>query len=878
MNVGFACALDQADQVDGCGQKASQLARLLRIGLAVPSGFVLTAKALETFLDHNRLTHRAQRVRSLLDESRDTNSDATELRQLVMSGSFPPPLVESLTAMQALMAGDGPWIVRSSALGEDGMAASFAGQLDSILDVECSRLDIAIGQCWASYWSERVLFYQQSRGIRLMGMAVIVQQQIQPVHAGVLFTAAPTGADRGGDEMLIEYCPGHAEALVQGRVDPGRVALSRSRWEIARLADPGGANPLEDGFFIELGRAGLAAEKLFGAPQDVEWARDEQRRLWLVQSRPVTTRTAAEKQDDAGESVEWSNANVNENYPEPISPFLYSVALRSYYHYFRGLGEAFGIASKRIAAMEQPLRQIIGAHGARMYYNLTNIYAVLRAAPFGERLQEYFSAFTGAEPASSRRPKALARGSWFEAITIGANAIRLFRSLDSRVTAFERTVDAYAFRTRPEALKEASRTDLLQFLRGFLDIRFHRWTSAGLADAAAMISYGLLKHVLRQEFADSEQSSLHNTLLKGLTDLVSSEPTVELWRLSRMVRADPALSAAFARLDNHALLADDGKTELAGFRAALRHYLSRWGFRRSGELMLTVPDYQERPGPVVDLIRAYAALDADSPQDRLRRLQVERQEETKRILSVLAARRFSWWLRWPTKASVAGFLLRWCQQAIGLRERSRMRQALLYTRCRSVALAIGQRLTTSGDFDAPEDVFFLTYQELEDFLSGAAMLPHHHRDLVRLRRQAHAHESAKKPADRLTLAAGRYLAPDRRTEVDPAFAKQAMAGVGACGGSATGPAAVLADVAACCQLAPGDILVTRQTDPGWGPAFLLIRGLVLERGGMLSHGAILAREYGIPTVVGVAGAVANIQTGQSLHVDGDRGVVRILPS
>jgi pyruvate,water dikinase len=836
----YVCDLADADRVAGCGGKAAQLARSMREGLPVPPGFVVTSAALRLFLDHNALSRSADEVSALLEgdspEGLDAAADA--LRARVLGGDVPASLRESLEAWQARLSPKTLVIVRSSALGEDGATASFAGQLDSILDV--AELVPALLACWASYWSRRSLHYQRARGVRLGGMGAIVQEQVRPVHAGVLFTVAPDS-----DDLLVEFCRGHGEALVQGRVDPGRVAVSRADRRVRRLAWPEEVGEVEDEVFLELARLGLRAEAIFGAPQDIEWARDAEGRLWLVQSRPITTHR---------ERVLWSNANVNENYPEPISPLLYSVALESYYHYFRNLALAFGLSPARVATVEQPLRQIIGVHGARMYYQLTNIHAVLRAAPFGERLANYFSAFTGAEPPPAAGERPSARWAWFEATKIAVQAGLRFRRLPKRVVEFERAVDAFADLTSPSRLPGASRTDLHAALRGFLDIRFHRWTPASLADAGAMISYGLLRHVLRREFPEAEQAALHNTLLKGLTDLVSGKPMAELWKLSRLMR------------DGH-----------PGFEAALDAYSRDWGFRRSGELMLTVPDFQERPEPLLDILRAYAALDGESPEERLRKQQSEREAETRRVLGNLRGRRLWRWLPWPTTATVVRRLLNWCQTAIGLRERARMRQALLYTRLRGVALAIGRQLTAGGDFDRPEDVFFLTHQELNEFLSGSAMFPHHVRDLVRLRRKAHAELSAVKPPDRITLPSGAYLPPSWREDSgDVVSGAEQMTGVGACGGSVTGSAAVLTDVVECGVLKPGDILVTRQTDPGWGPAFLLIRGLVLERGGMLSHGAILAREYGIPTVVGVPGAVARIRTGQTLHVDGDRGVIRLV--
>ncbi len=392
---------------------------------------------------------------------------------------------------------------------------------------------------------------------------------------------------------------------------------------------------------------------------------------------------------------------------------------------------------------------------------------------------------------------------------IGCKAARVFRTLPRRVAEFEQTVDAFAERTTPQQLVSASRSDLLEALRGFLDIRFHRWTNAGLADAAAMISYGLLKHLLRRAFPRADHSALHNTLLKGLPDLVSGQPVAELWRLSRLIRDTPAVVNCFASLDNDALLKALGQRgELACFRAALEAYLNRWGFRRSGELMLTVPGFQEEPGPLLDLLRAYAAVDGEGPAERLRRQQAEREAETERVLRVLSGRRLFRCLPWPTLATVVGRLLRWCQSAIALRERARMRQALLYACCRGIVLAIGRHLAANNVCEQAEDVFFLTYQEIDDLLSGSSMFPCHVRELVQLRRTAHAATRAWKPPDVLSLPQGAYLplrgerTEDARSPVNGAGSAE-MTGVGACGGQATGPAAVLTDVGECGRLRPG---------------------------------------------------------------------------
>jgi pyruvate,water dikinase len=293
--------------------------------------------------------------------------------------------------------------------------------------------------------------------------------------------------------------------------------------------------------------------------------------------------------------------------------------------------------------------------------------------------------------------------------------------------------------------------------------------------------------------------------------------------------------------------------------------------------MLTSPSFQERPAPLVDMLRAYARVDGDSPADTLRAQAEERERATDQIRTELSGRAISTALPIVTYAFAVDWLLPRTHAAICYRERARLKQALLYSRCRMIALAIGGELTRRGMIAERDDVFFLTVWELLELAGGAAMLSGSVLETIAVRKAEHARLSATNPPDAFTLDEGAYLdagvVDDARASAD---ADKELRGVGACGGRVTGRAAVLRHVAEADQLARGDVLVTRQTDPGWGPVFFLISGLVIERGGMLSHGAIIAREFGIPCVVGVRGATEKIQTGATLTVDGDRGVVHVV--
>jgi rifampicin phosphotransferase len=858
----FVLPLHSALDERQVGGKARNLAQLIGLGQPVPDGFVITNAALQCVLGRHGGDGDIQRA------------------------SLPSELIADLDFLYTVCLWD-TVVVRSSAVGEDSACASFAGQLDSMLNVRgAAALRQAVLDVWASLSSPRVRSYQQARGLTLDGMGVIVQRQISSAVSGVLFTTSPGNSD----EMLVEYCRGLGDALVSGRENPGRLAIDRQTMKWTAQAQPDGEPAtLTDVQIATLARRALEIERAFGAPQDIEWTFDVEGALWIVQSRPITTHAAP------GARVVWSNANVNENFPAPISPLLYSIARTGYYHYFRNLGRAFGFSSRRIAAMEDPLRHIIGVHGARMYYNLTSIHGILRSAPFGELLAGWFNRFVGAEDTETRAfvpmrdevrpqpdptvdsPDPSLLKQIAELTRIAACTTWQYLFVTRRVVRFERTADAFAERTQPDRLRSRPRHELLNDLRGFVDIRNNRWTDASLADTAAMVCYGALQRVLARQFPSADRAALHNSLLKALPNLPSGMPALRLWDLSRMVRADLRLLDLLDQRSNaDALCAIGHDPAFQAFRTELERFEDDWGFRCSGELMLTTPSFQDEPERLLDILKVYVGMEGSSPAEHLATQAAEREQETARIAAELRRRPLIPYVPLLNHWHALSILLRWTQNSIVLRERVRLKQALLYSRLRRIALALGDRLVRSGHFAKPDDIFFLTVDEIDDFVTGSAMFPNAITRLIALRRQAHLELSAATPPDSLRLIRGEYWSAADATTIakTDGTLNANLVGLGVCGGQTTARAAVLTDVSEAHLLKPGDVLVTRQTDPGWGVVFPLISGLIMERGGMLSHGAIIAREFGIPSVVGISDATRLIPHGSRVHLDGDLGLVR----
>jgi pyruvate,water dikinase len=284
-------------------------------------------------------------------------------------------------------------------------------------------------------------------------------------------------------------------------------------------------------------------------------------------------------------------------------------------------------------------RQIIGVHGARMYYNLTSIHSVLRLAPFGRELAASFDTFVGADgsdvdaetlDAQSRLRQA------GEVVAIIAKTAWQYRSLERRISRFERMVDGFAEHTAPDRLAAMSLTELRDALRGFMDIRLNRWLDASLADAASMVCYGALQRLLENAYGTG--TSVHSSLLKAIPNVISGEPVHRLWELSRLVRGDAALLRLFEQESAVVIERLIGEPQFAEFRAAFERYVSDWGFRCSEELMLTSPSFQENAAPLIHMLRSYSALDGASPVDALRAQERDRIAETDRVLTDLDGR------------------------------------------------------------------------------------------------------------------------------------------------------------------------------------------------------------------------------------------------
>ncbi|WP_433501880.1 PEP/pyruvate-binding domain-containing protein [Pseudonocardia halophobica] len=821
------------------GGKAASLGRLIRAGFPVPPGSCVTTTAYRAVADPV--------VRPLLD----AGAAPADLRAAVRSAPVPAVLAAAIRALA-----DGPVAVRSSATAEDLPDASFAGQQDTFLDVEGpdAVLD-AVRRCWASLWTDRAVAYRAANGIddRTVALAVVVQRMVPAAAAGVLFTANPVTGRRG--ETVIDAAPGLGEAVVSGTVDPEHLVLDAGGRVVERRA--GGVGPcLSDEHARELAALGRRVAEQHGGPQDLEWAVDGTDRVWLVQARPVTTLYPLPENPASGLRI-YLNVNVAQGVLGPLT-----TAGQGAFRVLTGsIARLFGVAVTDVRAGAP----VLTVAGERL---LVDVTGALRHPVGRIVIPRLFDVMEARSAAVLRR--VLADPAF---AVLPGRRLRFARALARVFRRFRvppRLVGALVAPDRARRAVDAAVGDLRDRLddRGPLPprARLDRLEAtlaqempavAGRAfpvAAAGFVAFGLAAALLRGRARPGELS----TVLRGLPHNVTTEMDLALWAVAGRIAADPPSRALVGGPVEATRAALEAGTAPAVLTDGLREFLGRYGHRGVAEIDLGVPRWREDPSYLLGVLAGYLRADQGRTPDRVFAAAAAEAEQTAAALAAGVG---------GMRGRVVRLLLDRARALAGLRELPKFTLVTVLDAARADLLAVGEALAAEGRIAAAGDVVHLTMDDCRAGLAGADL-----RALVATRRAVHDRERRRRHVPRILLSDGTEPEALPDPAAPPAVPGE-LRGTPASAGVAEGPARVVLDPADA-RLEPGEILVCPSTDPGWTPLFLTAAGLVMEMGGANSHGAVVAREYGIPAVVGVPGAVARIRTGERVVVDGTAGRVR----
>jgi rifampicin phosphotransferase len=854
--------IDQT-QVAVVGGKGAQLGQLSRIeGIRVPAGFCVTTDAFRRVMaDAPSIDDRLDRLSRLNPDDREVvRTLSAEIRGILEGIAIPDDLAAAITGALAGLGEQAAYAVRSSATAEDLPTASFAGQQDTFLNVVGrSAILRHVSRCWASLFTERAVTYRLRNGFdhRKVHMAVVVQRMVFPHAAGVLFTADPVTGNR--KVTSVEASFGLGEALVSGRVnadvfkvrDGEVVAKAVGTKQLTVYALPAGGTQeeaieperqeqpaLTDAQVVRLAQLGRRIEAHFGRPQDIEWCLVDDG-FQVVQSRPITTLFPIPETGD-GENHVYVSVGHQQMMTDPMKPLGLSFWQMTTPRPMAEAGGRLFVDVTQILASPASRDGLVETLGKSDPLIGDALQTVLDRDGFLRSVPDEGPAWAppGAGPASVEADPAI--------------VAKLIERSEASIAALKRDI-----RTK-------SGSALLDFiLANIQELKQIQFDSQSLqVIMAGMEATWWLNDQLQAWLGEKNAA---DTLTQSVPNNVTSEMGLALLDVADVIRPHPEVVAFLQHVEDEGFL--DELAKLAGgpeARDAIRAWLDRYGMRCVGEIDITRPRWSERPTTLVPVILDNIKL--FEPGAAERRFEQGRQEALRKEQELLERLRAL--PDGERKAEETKRMIDRVRTFSGYREHPKYGMVSRYFVHKQALLEEAERLVQAHVLREKEDIFYLRFQELHDVVRTRQVDD----QLIDRRKDAFRSYQALTPPRVLTsdgeVIAGAY----RRDDVPTG----ALVGLPVSAGTIEGRARVILDMAEA-DLEAGDILVTAYTDPSWSPLFVAIMGLVTEVGGLMTHGAVIAREYGLPAVVGVEHATRLIRDGQRIRLNGTDGYIEILP-
>jgi phosphohistidine swiveling domain-containing protein len=851
------------------GGKALGLARLLAGGFPVPSGFCVTTKAYDHTLRASGFSPAEQWQAALHSSGAERQRVLSHCRTIIVNSDITELTAQIVEQTRRLdLPLHGLWAVRSSATNEDGAHVSFAGVYRTRLGVPLEEMGLAVKDLWLSIWDDRVLNYQATSGLsgQPPAMAVVIQPLLEARAAGVAYSIHPlTGR---ATQVVINSVAGLAAALVDGRVTPDQYVVemaencqpiricertvtgqiqalqvtSQGLCEVPLSDEAIGRATLSDGQLFELAHTAKQIEKTFGYPVDLEWLYDD-RGLWLLQARPISGQLRSQRLTN--DDCEWSRANFKETLPELPSPLGLSFLELFMERYILSPYRRMGC---RIPEGLSSVRTFQG----RPYINMTLFHSLitqLRGDP--SLLTEQMGGETLA-----RVPEARPLG-WFALARAGIVMMAEMRKAVRKGPAWFADMKEMASENRADRLRTVSGEVAalrLDAIGQWLDEHELTFGIAGGVSQCLQALGGVLPRWLGEDWR-----ALLNGALQGQATVISAQQIIRLAEIADMVRLDPQATSWFTVKEWDPT---EVRRRLEGTDVlrAFNRYLDDYGHRGVGESDPMSPRFADRPELLLTVLRTQImAPTGATPVEILQRQTAVRE----RALAEIRAR-FGW--RFHRWAIFSWWYRRLCR-FFALREANRHHLMYYSAAARSLLLRLGEWLVERGQLSSQEDIFYLTIEARAALLAGGSS---DWRGVIQARRAERDRYATISVPD--TIRDWNEVV--RGTDTSPIVASDGIFhGIPISGGQVVGPVRFVRSMEDWSRVCRGDILVVPVIDPGMAPLFGVAAGLVAEMGGTLSHGAIIAREYGLPAVANVPGIITRLKEGDQISLDAERGEI-----
>ena len=787
------------------------------------------------------------------------------------------------------------YAVRSSSIEEDSSNFSFAGQFETYLYVKKENMLEKIKEVWISSFSNHVMKYRKEGKINneINVPAVIIQEMVNSEKAGVGFSVNPV--NNNYDEVVISGTYGLGTSIVDGDENGDLFIYNKKTKEIKKEIRTKKIRQvldfenkkikteeinieeeiLNDSEVCELGENIINIEKYYGKPQDMEWA-FEKGKLYILQSRPITTLEKTDKK--TYNTIIWDNSNIVESYPEITLPLTFSFIRKAYSDVYKRFSEITGVPAKVVESYQDIYDNMLGLLKGRVYYNLINWYKLLMLFPNSKGNSKFMEQMMGVKKELSEENlnenllEAEGKMTGFEKFR---NKLEKYKAgftlfmnmflIEKKAEKFYKIIDEN-LNGKNSDLSNKNIKELKKYYK-FLENKFLKnWEIPIINDFLVMVWFGLSKKMAEKYIKDDFEKT-HNTLIaQEGNSMISVEPSKYIKKMSLMIKNDKSLKDEIGNIINKnekSLIEIFKLTQNAEFNSTLNEYMEKFGDRTVHELKLEAPTLREEPLFLIKMI--YSLSITENVQEHAKRNILE---EQKKIYDSLKIN--------PIKKYLLKKTLFYAKKFIRLRENLRYERTKVFGTVRKIMKKMGVHLKNNNLINNEKDVFYLTVDEIFGLVDGS-IIDVDLKKLIELRKEEYKkYETEAILPDRF-LTRG-FLGENFYYEDltgNSQLDENTLQGTGCSKGIVKGKVKIVLNPMDT-QVEDGDIVVTKSTDPSWVMVFPLLKGLIVEKGSLLSHSAIISREMNIPAIVGVQGATSILKTGDMVQFDGSTGIIKKL--
>jgi pyruvate,water dikinase len=888
------------------GGKALNLGKLINFDFNIPKGFALTINAYKLFLEQNNIS---EMINTLTSQNYNENNlkqdinfdEIAQIHNLILKGHFSSEIKENIKKLYIDLRLKSV-AVRSSATIEDLPEASFAGQYESYLNLKnFDNIIYHIKKCYASAWTKRAVSYRLENNIPIneINIAVIIQEMIDAKLAGVLFTQNPISLEKS--ESLIESNFGLGESIMSGLVNPDQFIINcitknrRNKFEIIdrriskknlsmdvdlegegiksiELDDDIYSKPsCSDKELINLVKIGKKIEAKLNFPQDIEWAIDNNNEIFILQSRPIT---ALHKKKRTGEKTFWTRGYSDDYWNDPVTPLFFDLLGDQ-------LTKIVSNETNEIMGYKKIESQLLKLFNGHVYFNLNVLRnRIVNEIPSFVRDEDILNYFPeGSGPYGKKTMREL--------------PFRIFKRLiaEIRVSLFDpdgsilKTADVYDDWTENEFLPFCDKFDntlrQISYSKNLKSLyNLARELDKTMIKHFRLVRYGLPVHnigmnlisryLLKKFIGEREALSYFPLMISGLEHELK-DTNDKLYDLAEIIQNSSELLDLFHKENSEQIYRELSTNSISNEKVAyfmeyFNQFLKRYGDRGFTREPF-YPRWGEEPKYVIDILRSLIIEPENSRSSILKNQDKYRKLAEDYVEAKIRSQRFGF-LKWKLFSTILKFARRY----IIFREAQRFNLDKWITRNRRVYLKIGELFVEKGFIDESRDIFFLRREEIREIIYLYLKEPNRIKIMEKIKNRKEEFKEYENSVPPKFLIGSREY--DDVSEFDKKTTK--FHGIPASQGLKTGKIRVLNTIEDISNVRPEDILVVPKTDPGWTPVFSKIGGLITETGGVLSHGAVVSREYGIPAVTNVVNACRILETGQLVQINGYTGKVTII--